>query len=1786
MTDFLNPNHDTSAPGSTGEGRHVPLPKPLSEAADVLSSVAREPSEPLAEDVKVRQRAALLAQAERVNPGSVSSSPSVVTTMPSPEAQSADRKAQTENRKTQNASHWRGFLYGFAGVLAAVALILVFASPNGWRPLPRSGSIATALSIPAAFAADAFVLVADAADAAGVAHDTTLTITSKVDVDPQTLKQSLRIDPPIDVDVARAGNGLYRVTPKEPLQPGETYRISIETLVDRDDGTRLRREFSWALQAKNDMRVLSTVPRDGSGFVPVTTGIEFKLSRDGFEHASSSFSITPSVDGRFDVRGRHLTFVPARPLEPGRRYEVVLSKGFGAGAGDEGLKEDAVVRFETAAPSPTGPGASRPVRFALDEFQERQPNATWALTLGFTDRRDGEDAIGAEIVAYRLEPEEAKKLLEARLQIPNWASAEAGRFEAYERATKNEAFRLEGQTVIVNYERQIAMPAVAPGLYAVRVTPKAPQGGQVSWFFLQSTDVAAYLIADEDRLFAWTVNPSTNRSLTNMRVRVAGQDKRTDTGGLVELNAPEVLKRVDIKPGDVYPFELIEYGDEGTDLRAIGVVRRSFDGYWFDLGNRDAAVSKTWGYLYLDRPLYRTDDELKLFGVAQDRDSGRGAGEIEVRLRKQTYWFDWGTGQDKVYQRVAASTDAAGRFEASFSWRELSQGYYTIEVRRGEEVVSSRGFEVREFSKPAYAVTLAMDREAVYDGNPIEGTVKAAFFEGTPMPNVRLRLQWDGGSTTVETDDAGYARFAVPYRLPDCAPLHDQRGWCSPSVWLTITAVPEEGEEGETVGTATVVVHRSEAGLAVSARSDRSHATVTGTVWRQDLDAEDGGRSVTWANRPVTLVIHGHRWEKIPAGFRYDFLEKRQVEVFRYEERWEPPVTVTLTTDARGTFSHAFPVDDTRSYFLAIETRDDRGRVSQARTWVWSGGVGGPRPQPREDGTFEDAYPRLELSPVSPEGGPYGYGIGDEVTATYRIGSAPLNTVTTPGVLFVTASRGIRAATVRAEPEHRFRFEASWVPNAELRAVTWRDGKFEAVQAGVEFRRDDRALEIEAKPRKDRYVPGESVEVDVTVRTRANGAPARDVVLAYGAVDKALLALAYDQEANPLATLYGYVSDGVIFTSRSHDEAYDGFGGAEKGGGGFERAALSAQVRKQFKDTAAFGTVTTDGQGRATIRFDAPDNITGWRFELVGVSAGLEAGSGRADVNVTKPVFVDVVAPPRLLTTDAPFLKLRAFGADLSNDEEVTYTIKAPTLGIDETIQGRAGRPVHVGIRTLIDGVHAITVGLGSAKGADAIERRITVVPSRFMTDEFVRVDAAPGSALPELGRPEATIRFVPQNRASLQSLAHDLVLPWSNRSDALYATRYAVAVLREEFRAEQDRWWGSWLPEEGDVARRLSDYQEEFGGIRLVTHGSADLELSAEVAATVPEFVDRASLAGYFWTKLDDQGSSREVQIQALSGLAALGEPVLVSLQAAASMEDLEWRERLAVARGLEAAGDRERARGLLEALLETAERRDEVTRLVVSDREADVYEATADAAGLAARLAHPEAANLMRFVETNWVKDAFPVLAKTRYLKAVLPTRANRDITLRYTFGEGETALTFKEGAVQSVDLTAEEAARFRVTSVDGPVAITFVRRSVGRPASVPEVGISRRYDAGKPLAELREGDAVRVTLVPEWRPNAQDGCYVVRDHLPGGWQAVVGWGAEQAYRISSGGYSWYPFLVEDGVVSFVTCKSMRSDREIRYTARVVSRGTYTAEAPVIQHEQFPSVSAVGQDVTLEIE
>jgi hypothetical protein len=191
--------------------------------------------------------------------------------------------------------------------------------------------------------------------------------------------------------------------------------------------------------------------------------------------------------------------------------------------------------------------------------------------------------------------------------------------------------------------------------------------------------------------------------------------------------------------------------------------------------------------------------------------------------------------------------------------------------------------------------------------------------------------------------------------------------------------------------------------------------------------------------------------------------------------------------------------------------------------------------------------------------------------------------------------------------------------------------------------------------------------------------------------------------------------------------------------------------------------------------------------------------------------------------------------------------------------------------------------------------------------------------------------------------------------------------------------------------------------------------------------------------------------------------------------------------------------------------------------------------------------------------------------------------DVTIKYAVNGKETSVTLKDGETQIVTLTKAEVQSFRVTSVDGPAAVSFTRRVGGRMPVSSDVSLSRSYalEDGGSLETLTEGKIVVVTLTPSMKSAAQDGCYVVRDRLPSGLLPYV-YPVGVFYNASKVAND-YPFEVNGSEVSFITCKG--DSRPITYRMRVVSRGTYTAEAASMQSMVAPSVATLSTDTTVTI-
>lgn len=1730
---------------------------PYLRMAKALDHHAKMEGAKLDPAVKKTQKEHLLQMAANVKEHRVSSQ----------DKQAVDRTANKAKRP------WWLWLGGLATVSAAV--LVLFVSQTGKLPLnnlagiglDRHGVNALSLIIPEAHAGDAFSMLVEKRDESGVEVDSAFRIQSVIPVDKQTLAGNLRViqvkddmELPVEFAVDTAGQNEYMVKPIESLEKGGVYKIVIATAVRDEKGEFRQRDFSWAIQTKDVFKVIKSVPAYGTTGVPLDTAIEITLSQVGWEDPADFVVMDPPVKGKFEMHGRSLVFLPDQKLSPDTLYSVTYKKGWGLADNGLKLEEDFTLKFQTGE---TGED-SRDSLLLSNYLINSSPGTDPLVSLWATDEESP-----VEITGYEMNYADALSALKEIEKYPYWVDWNRGISKIIAGYAKNQVVQYTANIEQTDsWNKMLRLPnSLDRGIYAVRIKQN---DAEPVWVILQITNLSAYTIADRDKILTWVINTETGRPLSNLKIRSLDKSAATDGQGLAYLDTPPSWQTDDDK--EERQSVILEYGE--GDLGLISVVKYRAGGMWrFAAANSDNRQAfKTWAYLYSDRPLYRPQDEIQFFGLLQDRDTGQGAGQAVVELRSYGF-LDFGTYEEKVYAKTEIDTDSSGFFNGKIQWKgELSPGNYNLILKRDGREVLLRSVEIRDIVKPAYYIDVKPDKDYVYAGQEVSGLVTVKFYDGTPVVKSRVTLETYGGfashqSLEVVTDGLGRARFKLATQVPDCD-LTGQYVYCSNQESMDIEARPSLGEEGEIRGNARVSVWRGHANLAVEQTNhEDGRAMIEYRAREVSLDLSAGreddsvlGRGLS--GRMIKARVMEQHWDKKQIGTYFDPIERKTVARYNYVLREVEAGSYDLRTNDDGRVSFEFVMKEDISYRVLASMQDESGAVYAVTSYVSRGWFD------RSSGDL----PTLEN--LNLQDSKYAYREGEKISIGFMQNGQKL-AADKSAFLFIHASRGLRKTVFSLEPVYDFVYGQDDVPNVSVYGIAFINNGFIQTQFDASLDTEDKELQVIVEPEKENYAPGSRAAYKVKVLSKEGG-PVADARVAVSVTDEALLSLHagyYDE--NPLGTIYRWLSDGIVATETSHNfmgAAMMGPGGAEMGGGGRGAAAL----RKNFKDQAEFTVLRTAADGTVSGSFVLPDNITGWRLTAVAVSPDLRAGNARTRVSATKDLFVEAVIPQDVLISDKPVIKIRAFGASLKEGENIKYSIDIPSLSINnQTIDGQADKPVYLGVDNLTPGRHKAVISISTGGNIkDAIERTLNIVSSRSTQDQRVELEVAPGAVLGEVGlNAEMDLVFESKSRGSARAKLENLANPWSARLESLVAGRLARGLLTDYFQSAGEY--------ESDL--KMGEYQKTEGGLSILPYASSDVALSSKVAASGVEGYDKSRLANYFWSITDDPKSSREESIYALSGLASLGQPVIQRLAMALEEDDLSWRETLALVRGLDAIGDRETARIAFQKLLATAVFRDGFLILEVSNQQNEVLEACSEAAAIARSMALPESEKLMAYVESNWSQDILTDLDRAMYLQKLVPTLLSVDVQISYVIGAEVFELDLKNITSQSVKLTAEEARNFRVTSVNGPATMSFVKRVEGDKAQVSDVlSVNRVYSGvdGRAMNTLTEGDLVRITLTPSWQDRAQDGCYILRDRLPAGFMPMLNISFDR-YREEA---IYYPYDFKQGEVSFVTCKQ-KNPYPISYLARVVALGTYTAGGALLQSMEAPSVAAVSDPITIEI-
>jgi uncharacterized protein YfaS (alpha-2-macroglobulin family) len=670
-----------------------------------------------------------------------------------------------------------------------------------------------------------------------------------------------------------------------------------------------------------------------------------------------------------------------------------------------------------------------------------------------------------------------------------------------------------------------------------------------------------------------------------------------------------------------------------------GIVVASWsDGIWpGDFGletDSTGGAPVELGLLTAERGIYRPGEKVHLKGIVRYRAMGQiRTPTVGTPVRLKILNAKEGVALEKELSLTRFGTFSAELDVDAEAPLGTWQATATASVG-GESIAVAGDFRVEAYRTPQFRVDVTAPAIHVAAGDAVQAQVMARYLFGAALADAPVK--WN------------VVRKTLDFRPP----RHDGFRFGIETWWWD----DEEPEPSGDVFASGQGTTDALGALAISA--GKAEATADRT-WEYDVEAEVEDLSRQSVADRAQLIVHpaglyaGVRREAgfaqagkplqlevvavTPTGERKE--AKVQVEVRRREWKWikkkvagdrwttvAEPVEelVGRCTASPGATSASCSVTPEKPGFHIVDARveDDRGRKQVTRTAAYVIGEGWV-------GWQRDDTDRIDLVPDKAT-----YDVGETarilVKSPFPVAEAVLS-VEREGVMSARRVKLAGAATVLEVP-----IGADAVPNVFVGLVAARgriadqgptandDPGRPAVKTGyVELKVERRAkrLAVEVTPNAAEYRPRDTVKVDLLVKDAAGrGVPAEVTVWA---VDEAVLRLTgykvpdlIDAIHPPrgLAVRSGEPLLGLVMRKLFSEKGATAGGG----GGGLEGAAM----RSRFKTTPLFvPAVVTDGQGRAHVEFQLPDNLTTFRIMAMAVTETDLAGSGQSSVTVARPLI-------------------------------------------------------------------------------------------------------------------------------------------------------------------------------------------------------------------------------------------------------------------------------------------------------------------------------------------------------------------------------------------------------------------------------------------------------------------------------------------------------------------------------------------------------------------------------------
>ena len=1502
-------------------------------------------------------------------------------------------------------------------------------------------------------------------------------------------------------------------------------------------------QFSGKAHAeKQDLEVTNTFPVNGGQDVFLESGIEITFNSDEVdpEALKEAVRISPEAElfATYGEDDHTLVLYPYGEFEPETQYQVTIKAGLTSGDGKE-LKEDVSFTFNTASEelvayyqgiviAPAGQGS------VLNALTTELPASFLLVDQDIVSGFEGKIP-EANITLFRFDTDE--DFMKALVQKPTDSEANyQGKDLDPSRGKgirEESSFTIKAEEVTDNNywwwrynEYVLTFPESLPeGRYLAQVDFLVKTKHQeilvTKYILVQSTELSSFVMSSGQNSVAWIHNGTTGTAVPGAEVALFGSssymDAETAEDGTARLQSGSSVKDAaengkiikELAEKIPYSYRILDVRDGNhrfTEAISNSVLYNGYYGYGGQTANE-----KYYTYIYTDRQIYSSTDEVQFFGVAIPRKE-----DIKVPETLKVFISEgwWGMGE---ISSVEVEPDEKGFFSGTISFEDQQAVGYAclmVEDPDGSTVMSSDSFTIEEYVKPTYTYDVSADKPVYLLGeNGDEEAVLSfdiSYFDKTPAAGFSLESEWysDGlepVGSSLTADENGH--------IEDRVRLNADRyinTWQPQYASVSYESADIEDEKLY-IGQELMVIPRD---TMLLTENDSENSTlkvftyavdVSGIRERKDLyDTENlKGEGV---NATVTGKLYKCWYEKISDGIRYDYIYKRSYESYHYDYHEDLVGEYTIETEnGEGLIAYEIERDEENPacYFMKLSVPDRAGRKVETTAGICYRSMSRYLNTYARETVYQLKAVREEQeTPENPEYWSWYYEpdatFSEKGPAEFILEKNNESFEMPEGAELLSASLFRDFSNIEAgpDPTRSVDFSEDLVPNYYMTGAyfdgtnTW---PLKVTQMVFDYETRDLAISINGD--REQYGPGDTVTLTADVlRAESGEAVPEGTAVMLSVVDEAIFALR-DQDIRVLEQLYGrfsinyssYSSRNTASPSESSmNDAKSEYAEAEEADMEMPAAAEGGRaadgeeyVRSEFKDSAFFAVSQTNADGQAVFTFTIPDNMTSWRFSVIAVTDDVFAGSATKDIVCTSPYYTVPVINDVMLSGESFAIGLRSAGT-MEDPGTCSYEISIRPEGEDTVIAEGTAQAASLRDYTCVlldpleEGAYTVRIKGSCGEYTDVSEYPFTVVRSGL---EAYASKSGPVSELPEFHPLRYPVQIMIYDRDAYvyNAVLSSLLCSREIRADERLGAHFALTVLSEDGEGYFQK-----MLEEHDI----SDLRYIFPQF---SYAKNDAEISALAYLAVPELLESGVIHGITPSdvaeSLDSPYMGSPYAAYLLQALAKDG--FTDDVPSLLEDPDLSFRDRIYLMAALFISGEKEAAGTAFDTYavpyLKSSEAvSGEVVYYLDIDENTTVQDDTAAALIMASLLHREEARGMALYlIEKPSGKNIYP-LEEVLYLKNCEEKDGEHCVVSYVLDGETHTEELWRNRRIH-LELQKKALAELDLQAVSGePYATVFYITGLDDITDESAMKLSASVHLDQKI--YTTGDEAKITVTPD--------------------------------------------------------------------------------------------------------